>query len=342
VNPIDWHNLNEHTRNAATQWHVRLTSGDATDDDYDTFASWLASDADNAAAFAHVEGFSGEIDIIARLDSTGLDHLIEEKEKPTARLPANTNSFPRNYAVAASLAAAFIATALFVGYRQYNLATEQFAIAAPADQFHTAQLSDGTTIVLAPGAELKGAFSKGKRHIASLSGVSFFDVERNPKRPFSIALGEQTVTVVGTQFEISSFQNHQSIAVAEGFVTVSTNRTTKNLEMGLSAGEQILFSNTAPDGARSRLSPAEIGKWRAGYFEFNGANIDTIANKLNNFYGDLLFSVDQDDFSDIRFSGILTLSDPAGTAQQLSELMSLEIIETENGFLLAKTRQARE
>jgi transmembrane sensor len=339
VNSTDWHNLSENTRNKATQWHIRLTSSDVTDAEYDAFASWFATDPDNAAVFSYVEEFSGKIEILRDLDHSSLDYLIDqEKTIPALKLATANSSLPR-YAIAASLAVAFVISALFVSYRQYNPAIEQFAIAAPVDQFHTAQLSDGTTIVLAPGAELKGAFSKGMRHIESLSGVSFFDVESNAKRPFSIALGEQSVTVVGTQFEISSFKNYQSVAVAEGVVAVSTNRSAKKTETSLSAGEQILFSNAAPDGVHSVLLPAAIGVWRAGYFEFDDAKLSAIANKLNIFYGNPLFVVNQDGLSNIRFSGILILSDPAGTAHRLSELMPLEVTETDSGFLLTGTRE---
>jgi len=342
VNRTQWHNLSESAQVAATHWHVRLTSSDATEEEYEAFASWLAADAEHAVAYSCIETLSGQIEILARHDNTGLDHLIEDNKTPVAPPSAYTRSFPPRYAIAASLAVVFAVAAAFVGYNRLNPAIEQFAIAAPAAQFHTARLSDGSTIVLAPGAELKGEFSKSQRRIIYLSGVSFFDVESNLKRPFSIALAKQTITVVGTKFEIASFDNHQSVAVAEGVVAVSPVRAAKETGTRLSAGEQMLFSNTAPEGVRSTTPLMEIGVWRAGYFEFGDADVEMIAGKLNEFYGRPLYVVDQDTVSDVRFSGIITLSDPAGTAQRLSELMPLEAITTENGFLLTRAREAQE
>ncbi len=338
----EWHNLSESAQIAAMQWHVRLTSGDVRDEEYETFASWLAEDAEHAAAYSCVEKLSEQIEILAKHDSASLDRLVAGKKNASQPLSANMGSFPPRFAIAASVAVVLAVAAVVVGYNRLNPAIEQFTIAAPAAQVHTAQLSDGSTIVLAPGAEMKGVYSKSKRRVTSLSGVSFFDVESNAKRPFLIELAEQTITVVGTQFEIASFDSHQSVAVAEGVVAVSLNRATNETETRLSAGEQMLFSDMAPDGARSTLQSVEIGTWRAGYFEFDGADIEAIVNKLNRFYGDPLFVVDQDSLSDIRFSGIITLSDPTGTAQRLGELMPLEAVTTENGFLLTRKRKPQE
>ena len=81
MNHTDWHSLSENTRNTAIKWHVRLTSRDATDAEYDAFALWMAADDEHPAAFSLIEKLAGRIESLGRMDRAGLDYLIEREEK---------------------------------------------------------------------------------------------------------------------------------------------------------------------------------------------------------------------------------------------------------------------
>lgn len=320
---------------AAVQWQTRLASGDASDSDYQAFADWIAEDATHAAAFSHVESTAGLIDGL-RPDTDGaLDHFLELKRPSTQPELANDNWFPARAAVAASLAAVLVAVAGVFGYQRISPDTETMAIAAQPDQFRTEILSDGTKITLAPGAEFEAVLSKGERKITSLSGVSYFDVASDPNRPFTIDLGRHSIRVVGTEFEVTAFLDRQSVAVSVGIVRV-LRKDAADGETRLTVGEQLTFSTASPAGFFETTAASSIGAWRTGVFEFENADANRIATRLNAFYGGEVYTIDTVNPPEISFSGVLALSDPAGTVQKLSELAPVAFTATQTGYVLSE------
>jgi transmembrane sensor len=331
----DWHKLTKDVQSAAIEWHVRLSAAEASDAEHDAFAAWILADIQNAAAYAHVEMMDARIDHARLANASGLDHLLVESTQKAEPALANDNLFSWRKAMAASIAGLLILSVAVFGYRLTTPATEQIAMSAPIDQFRTARLSDGSTITLAPGATFKAEFGKHGRDLSTLSGVAYFDVAPDPKRPFTIALQNHIITVVGTEFEVAAFDNHQSVAVAEGVVAVRNASAAPQDAMHLTIGDQMSMTNESPDDIVTRVAPAEIGVWRDGFLEFNNANAVTIIDKLNRFYGRPIYSIDTDNPPLVEFSGVLTLADPKGTAQRLSELTTVRATLTEGGYLLS-------
>lgn len=331
----EWHKLTKDAQDAAIEWHARLSAAEASDTEHDAFAAWIVADKQNATAYAHVEMMDARIDHARLVNASGLDHLLVGSANKAAPVLANDNLFSWRKAMVASIAGMVMLSVAVFGYRLTTPAIEQIAMSAPIDQFRTARLSDGSAITLAPGAAFKAEFSKHGRDLSSLSGVAYFDVAPDPKRPFTIALHNHIVTVVGTEFEVAAFDNHQSIAVAEGVVAVRNASAAPQDAMRLTIGDQMSMTNESPDDIVTRVAPAEIGVWRDGFLEFNNANAITIIDKLNRFYGRPIYSIDADNPPLVEFSGVLALADPGGTARRLSELTAVRATLTEAGYLLS-------
>lgn len=84
-------------------------------------------------------------------------------------------------------------------------------------------LSDSTKVLLNAGSRFSYTtpFAKDKREVA-LTGEAYFNVSKDPDRPFIIKTGEISTTVLGTTFNVSAYENEDvSVAVATGNVKVS-------------------------------------------------------------------------------------------------------------------------
>jgi ferric-dicitrate binding protein FerR (iron transport regulator) len=105
-------------------------------------------------------------------------------------------------------------------------------------------LSDGSSILLQPKSKLSypKTFTGNKRTVY-LSGEAFFEISKNPKKPFYVYANEIVTKVVGTSFRICAFENQPNIEVIvrTGKVKVHSNNQAKKT----SQEEVVLLPNEA-------------------------------------------------------------------------------------------------
>ncbi|WP_348074275.1 FecR family protein [Dyadobacter sp.] len=86
------------------------------------------------------------------------------------------------------------------------------------------KLRDGSIISIKPKSKISYAsdFNKGSERKIYLSGEAFFNVTRNPKKPFLVYANDLVTKVLGTSFNVSAYQasNHVTVKVLTGKVSV--------------------------------------------------------------------------------------------------------------------------
>jgi transmembrane sensor len=87
---------------------------------------------------------------------------------------------------------------------------------------HTYTLDDQSEIVLNKHSKVKLAsnFNEKERKV-KLDGEAFFDVSKNPNKPFIIEANDVTVTVLGTSFNVHTSPKFTEVVVETGKVNVS-------------------------------------------------------------------------------------------------------------------------
>ncbi len=93
-------------------------------------------------------------------------------------------------------------------------------------------LPDSSTVWL--NSHSKFSFSKNFKNFrkTKLFGEAFFNVKKNPNKPFTVAFSEHEVLVTGTQFKIiNRFKKFQEVSVKEGSVRVSSNIDTSDYDL---------------------------------------------------------------------------------------------------------------
>jgi len=87
-------------------------------------------------------------------------------------------------------------------------------------------LSDGSSVLLQPNSKLSypKIFTGNERKVY-LSGEGFFEISKNPKKPFFVYANEIVTRVVGTSFRIKAFPDQQNVEVLvrTGKVRVQSN-----------------------------------------------------------------------------------------------------------------------
>ncbi len=118
----------------------------------------------------------------------------------------------------------------------------------------TISLSDGSLITLQPGSRLSypEEFDRDKREVI-LSGEGFFDIARDPQRPFRVYANEIVARVLGTSFHIRAYEQDADIRVrvVSGKVSVLTSKASTKMHDGTPAEGLILTPNQMAIYARS-------------------------------------------------------------------------------------------
>lgn len=148
---------------------------------------------------------------------------------------------------------------------------------------YTIQLTDGTRITLNAATTLRypQAFSKNrKEEIELISGEIYAEVVHNAAAPLQIKTQGQTITDIGTVFNIAAYTDEPDArtTLIEGAVKVNA----AGKETTLSPGSQAIFTGNNLTASSANLEQATA--WKDGLFRFNGENINAIMRQLARWY----------------------------------------------------------
>jgi ferric-dicitrate binding protein FerR (iron transport regulator) len=164
----------------------------------------------------------------------------------------------------------------------------------------------------------------GNTRSVELNGEAYFEVARNEKVPFLVSSGNQTIKVLGTQFNISSYPENQLImtTLVEGSVEVSpgSNQEEKLL---LNPGEQSLLSKNTNKIEKRIVDVTPYIAWKDGRFVFQDQMLEDIMNTLSKWYDVQVVFANEED-KKLRFTGNLEryvdFSDILGKIERTNEI----------------------
>jgi transmembrane sensor len=144
-------------------------------------------------------------------------------------------------------------------------------------------LSDGTKVWLNASSSLHYpvAFS-GKERKVELTGEAYFEVAKNPSQPFIVKVKDVDVKVLGTHFNIMSFDDEDKIATTllEGAVNVTKGDASRLMK----PGQQLSCYTAGKIEMKNNVDVGEVIAWKNGKFHFVNADIKTIMRQLSRWY----------------------------------------------------------
>lgn len=169
-------------------------------------------------------------------------------------------------------------------------ALEYNVLTVPYGKRFELKLSDGTKVHLNAGTSLKYpiSFIKGEDRKVFLTGEAYFDVAKDTDHPFIVNADDMNVRVLGTQFNISSYPEDDTIntVLVEGSVSVYEEETVYNAETstklkpGFEAAWQKSSNQVHIKNADIELATA----WINGKIVFRRTPFEDIVKKLERHY----------------------------------------------------------
>lgn len=143
-------------------------------------------------------------------------------------------------------------------------------------------LSDGTAVWLNAASSITyPTVFAGKERKVAITGEVYFEVAPNKALPFEVQKDGVTVQVLGTHFNMNTYDDEASLKVTllEGAVRVTAAAST-----GLLApGQQAQVKNNAIQVSND-VNVDEVIAWKNGFFQFRGAGIDALMRQLSRWY----------------------------------------------------------
>ena len=144
-------------------------------------------------------------------------------------------------------------------------------------------LSDGTRVWLNSNSsfEFPAVFSGDVRQV-KLKGEGYFEVAKNPSRPFRVQVNDMQVQVLGTHFNIMAYDNEPNVktTLLEGSVNVVKGGSTRQLK----PGQQASIGTNQNDITIANVDAEDAVAWKNGYFRFKQDDIKTVMRQLSRWY----------------------------------------------------------
>ncbi len=195
-------------------------------------------------------------------------------------------------------------------------------------------LSDGTKVWLNAGSQLlyPSRFLRKKREVL-LVGEAFFEVVKNPERPFIVRTKEINVEVLGTSFDVSAYPDDNTFetTLVEGSVSLQIKNNgflSTNENIVLVPNQRILINNSKGESVVKGVDVSFYTSWKDGMFKFEKEDLCKVVRKLERYYNIKIGIKDLVRLGSVKISGKLDLKN---TPSDVLNVIQLIIPTTEWG-----------
>ena len=192
-------------------------------------------------------------------------------------------------------------------------------IVVPAGKKFKLALSDGSSVHMNSGSSLKYPvyFIQGADRKVFLKGEAYFEVAKDVDSPFLVTTDEMEIKVLGTHFNVSSYQGSDTFAVlAEGSVAVYDKKYLDAGPKTIRPGEKAVVADNAIEVTAVDLDHY-LG-WREGLLAFNNETFVNIIEKIERHYA-VSIENDYPALDSVRFRGFFkdeTITDLMDTFEE--------------------------
>ncbi len=306
----------------------------------DTAIDWVARHARGALSPAEQTAFETWYDADYRhqgayLRAQGLWESLERTRVPAEWLSVDLTAARRSrldrrrilvgggtFAAAAAVAAAFMLP------RPQSLKTAH-------GELRKVPLADRSLANLNTDSHVEVELTPTARHVRLVKGEAWFDVAKDPQKPFIVAVDDIRVQAVGTAFSVRRFASGVEVIVTEGVVETWRATDAANRRR-LTAGEAAFVDADSP--AISVAANPEIENrlaWRDGNIVLHN---DTLGDAVAEFnrYNTQKIVVSEPSLLDLRFVGVYSARKPGQFAEAVKTLIGTSIEEMPDNIFIGR------
>lgn len=275
-------------------------SGSASHDEIRAVMQWFATDEGQKYLSTRMDGDFAEIK--EGYEEAYVPHAIPSENiwnKIERRTFYKTRRFNPVLRIAAVLIPFFIVLSVVL-YR-VNVgggAVEYAEIYVPKGERMELTLDDGTQVFLNSDTRLSypAKFARSERKVM-LQGEAYFDVEKDARRPFIIEMSDASIEVLGTAFNVKSYDDDSNIDVAldNGKIKLVS---ALNKKYELLPQERLVYNkNTAVVEISKNDKTENASRWKNDVLLFENASLTDVMKTLNRQYNVKFMVLDKEAYN---------------------------------------------
>jgi transmembrane sensor len=301
-------------REAANEWAARLAAPEISHEVEAGFAAWLRSSPVHVREYLAAEAVRLTVGAALQDDTTDVRALLREAQTNVIELeavPAVAPMQPRvpafmKVAAAMVLAVGAVVALTFSGV----LAGDSYSTAI--GEIRRVPLPDGSMVELNTQSKLRVDFAADRRDIHLTRGEAYFDVAKDPGRPFRVFSDDTQIRAIGTRFSVYRKSGHTVVTVVEGRVAASTSDDT----LELAAGHQAVISVAAAEKSALPAQPAKVDAnrltaWRHNHLIFDNQPLSEVIAEFNRYNRQQLL-IEDPELAAQGISGVFDPDKPQG------------------------------
>lgn len=199
-------------------------------------------------------------------------------------------------------------------------------ISTPRGGQYQLMLADGTKVWLNAASSIRfPTVFVGKSRNVEITGEAYFEVAKNREKPFKVFSTNQEIEVLGTHFNVNTYEDEQydETTLLEGSVKVYRLNA-----VGSSVNAQTIIPGQVAIAAKGagniKVAPAiydDAIAWKNGYFKFSKADIKTIMRQVSRWYNvDVVY---KGDFGKDLFGGKINRTDSVSGVLRILKLSNI-------------------
>jgi transmembrane sensor len=317
----------------AAAWFHRLAGAGKTETDATRrlFQQWLDASSEHADAFARVTAAwndVGEHASAPEMMALRQAAIADSQAAALARFrpPSRTSETPWQAAIAACLMLALAGVGWYFLFQSSTAQTYQTEIG----RREAVTLSDNSHVDIDADSEIAVAFTPDRRLVHVVRGQAYFQVSRDPTRPFVVESAGRHVVATGTAFDVERLEEGIRVTLVEGHVLVrrlQADAVADALEMA--PGDQLTdVAEKAPKLEHLASTLAAIA-WRAGKLLFNDEPLSEAVARMNRY--SRVQVVADPEVADVRIGGAFNAGDIGAFTGALRSSYAIDAISDRAG-----------
>jgi transmembrane sensor len=316
----------------AADWLARRSSGAWSATDQAQLIGWLESSTAHKVAFLRLEAAWSQAN---RLKVLGI--ASRPARAPRRRTPRRLHW--SRYRVV-SLAAGVVLVMMLGALGYFGLpggSSFQTTVGAVT----AVPMSDGSQVTLNTDSQIRISVTEQERRVSLGRGEAFFEVAKDPKRPFVVVAGHCRVIALGTQFSVWRDADEVRVVVTEGRVRVERNEAPAGNDptAEVAAGSIAHAGDAGVLVEHKRLGEVEetLG-WRRGFLFFHDLPLGEAIAEFNR-YNRARIVIESPDIAGIRISGSFRSTNVGGFVHLLRDGFSINVEQRRGGeYALSSSR----
>jgi DUF971 family protein len=179
------------------------------------------------------------------------------------------------------------------------------SLTVPIGKDYKITLDDGTEVWLNSASQLSFPFSfTGNTREISIDGEAYLKIAKDEKKPFIVHLPHNSVQVLGTEFNVNSYDSGVvKVSLVQGAVNVINGTKTVSIQPGMEA-----VSN-ANGISMEQFDKTRVLGWKKGIYYFYAADLKEISKVLPRWFG-INVSIDNPAVMNKKFAGGVDRNQP--------------------------------